>query len=309
MVLMRTLMRAVTWRLSIPIFMEFVLLLSQLGVAAPEENPETPRLWRLGMGVGVIRLEHYPASADVRDYFIPFPIFEYLGDVVRADDQSGARAFLLKDESWSLSFTFGGFPMLKSSEDQVRQGMPDLPWAVYIGPQFKKKMGSWEYHLAAYQGVTTDLSVTHVNGAFFEAEMQYQWAVDITPSKWTGKLWTEGHLTLTLNGFDENFAALYFTVAPEYATPDRPAYRARGGLLSKEFSYLQSFHTGRTWLYLQSSLSNYDISANRMSPLHRSDHNWTFFVGLAYDLFSSSKESIPEEQSKGLFEKSIRDSD
>ena len=97
--------------------------------------------------------------------------------------------------------------------------------------------------------------------------------------------------------------SLFFDVPSKDVTADRSFYDSRGGLLSYNLAFFKSWHSGRAAFYLGSEISKYDVSINRSSPLHKSDTNITYVLGLTYRLGESQSSAIPEDQTQGLIRK------
>lgn len=261
-------------------------------------------LWEYGFGIGYTRLEHYPASSEQYHLTAGFPTFEYRGEILRADDRDGARAFLFKGEKSAIEFSGALFPMLRSDDDSLRAGMPDIPWAIAIGPQFVYQLSpDIDFKIGTFQVITTDFSRTHLSGYLGQLKL-------VSSKKWE---MAEGHLlpafettskfSWTLKGGDSQFLGLYFDVHQENVKPNRLAYESNPGFLGQELSFLQSAKSGRTSLYAGISVSDDSGSANRKSSLHQNDLNWTGLIGLTYILGESSRDAVPIEDTTDLIHK------
>lgn len=278
------------------------LFFSISGLIANAKDQEPPARWNYGIGLGAIQYAQYPSSNQYWTLAVPAPTFQYLGKVLRADDRDGAHIYLYKGDDWNLELSGAGYPALSSSDNSARKGMADLPWLIALGPQLVKKFGNgYIFSLGLYQGVTTDFKMTRVSGNILDARISYEWSNPM--GAWgflteDGK--TFGRLTLAMKGGSREFHALYFEVPTENATADRPAYEAKGGVLSSEMNYYQNFKSGRASFYIGGSLASYQNSVNRQSPLHKSDINLSALIGINYILGESKNPGVNVEDTSGV---------
>lgn len=277
---------------------------SAFALAESESSNESRAYWDYGAGFGAVSFEHYPASDQSRTVALPFPTFQYRGKILRADDRDGAHVYLLKDEKFKLELSGYGSPALKSAENNARQGMDDLPWLGALGPKLLfRPSEATEFSLNLYQAVTTDFVMTRTAGLIYETRFVYSWT---KPMKSFGPFqedgYTDGKWVFSVRGGSKEYLALYFEVPSKDATLERPAYDAKEGLLNHSLSYFQTFKSGRAALYVGGGVHSYDISANRASPLHRSDRNWTALIGFNYTLGESVRPAVPENETSTIIE-------
>ena len=253
---------------------------------------EDEPLWEYGIGFGYIKYEQYPASNEFSELILPFPTFQYRGEILRADDREGARAYLLRSKDWSLEVSGGVLPGQSYQNNQARQGMDLLPWMVQIGPQLRKNFGeNWQLRLGIFQNISTDFSLTKLKGEELESKILYRWSSlnDLTLDEF---IW-EGQIAFTITAASRAFLGTYYDVPLEQVTADRATFESRSGLLSHELSYFQQIKRDRWALYFGIGYTSYDISINRASPLHKSDQNLTSFIGITYVLRESRRKETP----------------
>ncbi len=273
--------------------MSFVLLLACFSPSSHAEEEALP-LWEYGAGFGFVRYEHYPASDQFSELYLPFPTFQYRGDILRADDQEGASLYFFRKGKWSVELSGGGYLPLESSKNRAREGMEDLPVMGMIGPQLVYRPSSkWELSLNTFQTVSVDGSFIKKNGFFAEAKAHYRWEKGRYRGQWG----------LSVGGASKEFLTTYFEVDSKDVKANRPGYYARAGLLNADLSYFQSIFFGDFSLYVGAALSDYTASANRRSPLHKSDHNVSYLIGATYTIGKSSTPAVKVEETKGLFRK------
>ncbi len=267
-------------------------------VSNPIQAQESKPLWEWGLGVAHLRFEQYPSSDQYTSLSIPIPTFQYRGEILRADDRDGARAYLLKESSYSLEFSGGGNPPVRSDDNLARQGMADIPWIALMGPQLVYKVyPGLEFKLAAFQAISTNFSLTKFAGEALEIEIDYHWSNDSGAG---------GKLSTNILFASKQYLAHFFEVSTQDATTDRPRYQSKPGFYGSEISYFQTYKTGLTTLFAAISVNDYAGSANRESPLHRRDISTNYLVGFSYILGQSERRSIPLDEGDGLFEKLVR---
>ena len=240
-------------------------------------------LFEYGWGLGYTHFQHYPAADQSRGIGLPFGTFQYRGRRLRADDREGAQAKLFRTENWFLDLDGGVMAELNSNDNDARRGMDNIPWSIRLGPELRRSLlPDLEFRMSVEQTVLTDFRDTRWGGVTGEARLIWQTFTQITFGILTG---------------DSVFQSTYFSVPREFATATRPEYGAKGGFLSSQISFFQKWPDGKWAYYLGGSAYNYSNSANRASPLHRSDVNVNMFMGITYTIGESVERarSEPEE--------------
>jgi outer membrane scaffolding protein for murein synthesis (MipA/OmpV family) len=269
----------------------YLSLLSLLFCHLAEAEPEPEHLWDFGVVLGYFHYEQYPASNQFSNLALPFPTVLFRGTFLRADDEEGARAFLIKSDRWSLDFSGYLQPATNSQDNSARTGMANLPWMFALGPQLVYKLATdWRIKAASFQAVSSDFSVTKTNGALFELGVWYHWKGEST----------HGSASWTLHSGSRDFLATYFDVPAQNASSTRPAFNTIEGIYDHEISIFQAKDFDHWTVLAGATLSNYENSVNRASPLHKSDHNWTYMLAISYIFAESKLPSVPEEETKGL---------
>lgn len=283
-------------------FISFLLsgsiILAQEVPFPPEKNGP---LFLFGAGLGYVQFEQYPASNQYTNLFLPIPLFQYRGRVVRADARDGTRAYVFKNKSLSIEFTGGGYAPCDSSRNDARRGMNDLPLVAHIGPQIVNYFtDNLSLRTAFYQAISTDLQFTKFTGGVLESTLVYEWFSEFQSFGGMGGGYATSRLSLTIKGGSKDFLAIYYEVPPNFVTNDRSAFDAKPGLLSSDITFIQKVQFGKTAFYYGVDLLDYSLSANRQSPLHKSNDSVNFFMGITYILGESKARSVPEDEVNGL---------
>lgn len=283
-------------------FILTMLLTTSWLQAAEEDRP----LWEYGLGVGYARYAQYPSSDEYAELTIPFPTFQYRGQILRADDQDGGRAYLLKNDHWSLEFSGGGRLPLDSSKNRSRDGMENLPLVIELGPQLVYSVDhSWDFTLSLFPSLAIDGSYLRQNGGLASAQVLYRW-----DNEWSGPfaspLLFSGTFSLEATTASQEYNATYFEVPAQSATAKRPAYNASAGFFENQISYFQRIASGKLTVYVGGSYSDFTNSVNKQSPLRKVDGNVEYAIGLTYVLGESEKRSVPLEDTEGLINKAMQ---
>ena len=200
------------------------LLAGHASMARAEPRPK----WELGLGVTAFTLPDYRGSDERRGYVFPLPYFVYRGESVRVDRQ-GLRGIFFEGDRVQLDFSVSGTPPVDSSKNQARQGMPDLDPTLEIGPMIKITL--WRDRAASEQldlrlpvryVIASDFSHTQGAGWIFSPNLALNTRPDL------GGRWNLGVTTGPIFATSK-YHEYYYGVDPQFATPGRPAYSARGG--------------------------------------------------------------------------------
>jgi MipA family protein len=192
-------------------------------VAHAEPKP----LWEAGLGVGGIVFPDYRGSDELRAYPIPLPYIVYRGKLLRAD-REGVRGRLF-DSKWAeFSLSVNGSVPVDSDESGARQGMPDLKPTLELGP-------SLDVHLwrSADSAIKVDLVLPVRAPITLESSPQSigwvfapRFHIDI--KNVAGPGWNLG-LGAGPVFADHKYHEYFYSVAPAYATAQRPTHDASGG--------------------------------------------------------------------------------
>ena len=255
-------------------------------------------LWNYGLALSYLKIEHYPGSKDFSWLFAPLPVVEYRGKVARADQNDGARAFLLKNEDWELDFSGGLQPGQSYAQDEARDGMPSIPWVIEMGPQIVRSFGEhWQFRLGLFPSFSTVFSSAKANGVLYDARVVFK---NLTRLDLGFPVVRGDYLAWSLQGASQEFMSTYYDVPAAYARADRNAYDSKGGILYDELSIYETFNSGLNTIYVGAYLDDYDIASNRGSPLLKAHQNLSFFIAYGYTFGQSQKPSVDIDETEGL---------
>jgi outer membrane scaffolding protein for murein synthesis (MipA/OmpV family) len=263
-------------------------LLAAGGLALPLQAEPLPK-WELGLGATAFALPDYRGSDERRGYLWPLPFLVYRGESVRVDRQ-GVRGVFFESDRVQLDFSLSGTPPVDSSKNQARQGMPDLDPTIEIGPLVNatlfrdREAGTQlDLRLPLRAVIATDFSHAHSAGWVFQPTL----ALNLRP-QFGGGRWNLGVNTGPIFASGK-YHEYYYGVDPQFATPDRPAYSARGGYSGWMGLVSLSRRYGKLWI---GGFARYDALSGAVfedSPLVRRNSSWMAGVAAAWIVAESDR--------------------
>lgn len=249
--------------------------------AAPVKNLKP--LWELGLGASGLRLPDYRGSGVSHNYLLPLPYVIYRGTWLRSD-RDGTRAMLFDSPRVKLDVSFGAAAPSRG-DNPAREGMPDLPGNVEIGPSLNitldqevRKRWTLDLRLPLRSAVTLESSPRY-GGATFSPNLNFD-LKDPTHG------WNVGFLTGPLFA-NRRYHEQYYQVDAAYARPDRPAYQTRGGYAGWQTIASTSKRFGHTWFGAFARLENLNGAVYADSPLVKRNSSLTVGFGVSWILATS----------------------
>jgi outer membrane protein len=240
-------------------------------------------LWELGLGVSGVRLPDYRGSNQSRNYLLPLPYIVYRGTWLRSD-RDGTRAMLFDSPRIKLDVSFGAAAPARS-DNAAREGMPDLPGNLEVGPSLNITLDQevrkrWTLDLRLpVRGVVTLESSPRYAGATFSPNLNFD-------LKDPAHGWNVGFLTGPLFA-NRRYHEQYYQVDPAYARADRPAHQTRGGYAGWQTIASTSKRFGHTWFGAFARLENLNGAVYQDSPLVKRNSAFTVGFGVSWVLATS----------------------
>jgi outer membrane protein len=265
------------------------VLFSAASVHAQER---TLPLWEAGIGAAFFSTPAYPGADDRSNRGLVLPYFLYRGKVLRAD-QNGVGARLLNTDKVEFDIGFSGALPAHSDDVDARRGMPDLGTLVEFGPRVKYKFADLGEH-GRLRAELPLRAVIEARGGLrrqgWTAEPRLVWERRGDGARWT----LEAQLAAVFG--DRRVNRYFYELAPQYATAERPAYQADGGLL------LVRTGVSGTWrlnpdlrLFGFVRLESYSGAANEDSPLMRKSTGASVGMGFAWTFARSTRAAYSNE--------------
>jgi outer membrane scaffolding protein for murein synthesis (MipA/OmpV family) len=263
---------------------------------APEPTPSEAvqgmrPLWELGAGFSAGAVADYPSSDRYRFRGLPYPYFVYRGAFLRSDE-AGTRV----RASWrqNIEFSISADASFASNSDGngPRAGMPNLEYLFEIGPKVNITIA----RPAPHTHLVLELPARSVISTNFARRFDHDgWVstpdIALRSDSVLGTRW-RGSLLVGPEFGDSRFAAYFYGVSPEYATPERPAYDAHGGYIGSRLDLSVSCElTHSLRFFMDSEFNDYSGSANRDSPLFITKTGGSVFAGFSW-IIKRSRQSV-----------------
>ena len=269
-----------------------LLAAASVQVAATEDKTadseaKTPPVWDFGLGIGAVSFADYRGADTTHVYVLPVPYFYYRGKFLKSD-RNGIRGKLFRQDWIELNISANATTPVR--RNATRAGMPDLHATVEIGPSVDLHLWKSADERIKFdvrlplRGVFTVQAPPHSIGAVFAPYA----SIDIKDVAGL-QGWYFGALAGPLFA-DHRYHDYFYTVAPQFATPERPAYQATAGYSGAEFLVALSKRYPSFWV---GAYVRHDTLAGAVfesSPLVKSENYWASGVGMAWII----------RQSKGL---------
>lgn len=274
-----------------------VLLLWALALPAAPATPAVPPVEpRLELGVGglAMALPDYRGSDHYGSRVLPIPFVAYRSERVQLTREGlRARLFALERVTASIS---AAASLPGSDDNPDRVGMPQLDPSFEAGPSLDYRLHEGadgrlrlKLRLPARATVAADGLELRDIGWVFVPHLRLDFLEQPGRSKWShlaslGALWAS-----------EDYHEYFYGVAPQYATPQRPAYDAHGGYSGGRFTLSSAVHHQRWRVGAFLSYDWLQGAAFDDSPLLRTEHSLVTGVHFSYRLYASGVgESLDE---------------
>ena len=250
-----------------------IVLASLPRAARPAEQP----LWEFGLGVGALVFNDYRGADTTHAYPVPVPYFLYRGKFLESD-RDGLRGKLFHQDRIELNLSVNATTPVRNNS--ARAGMPDLRPTVEIGPSLNAHLwrsadsrAKLDLRLPARSAFTVEAH-SHGIGAFFAPHLNLDLAQSAAPAGW--KLGLLAGPLFAQRRYDDYF----YSVAPQYVTPTRPAYAAPGGYAGTQALVSLTRRFPEHWIGAYLRHDSLGGAAFAGSPLVKRDSYWS--GGLAY---------------------------
>jgi MipA family protein len=258
-------------------------LAASASLLAAEDQP----LWEVGAGVAAFSFPSYRGSDQTNNFLMPVPHFTYHGDFLKADRQ-GIRGSFFDSDRLDLTVSLALSPPASSKDITARSGMRDLDATFEIGPQMditfwrSENRARFVKLLLPLRAAFTVEGTPKDIGWVFHPKLN----MDITDLPGLPG-WNLGLLAGPLFG-DKRQHAYYYTVAPQYATADRPAYEARAGYAGMQYLVAFSKRFPKYWVGSFVRYDNLGGATFADSPLVRQKDYYAGGLAITWILGESS---------------------
>jgi outer membrane protein len=249
-------------------------------------------LWEAGVGAAAFSTPAYPGADDRSNRGLVLPFLIYRGKTFRAD-QNGVGARLLNTDKVEFDIGFSGSLPARSKDVEARRGMRDLGTLVEFGPRVKYKFADMG-DAGRMRAELSSRAVIEARGGLrrqgWTAEPRLVWEKRGEGARWT----LEGQLGAVFG--DRRINRYFYEVAPQYATAERPAYRADGGLLLVRTGLFGTWRMNpdvRVFGFVR--YESYSGAANQDSPLMKKSTGTSAGLGFAWTFARSQARAYVNE--------------
>jgi len=252
---------------------------------------EQKPLWEFGLGIGAIAFVDYRGSDTTHVYPVPVPYFVYRGKFLEAN-HNGLKGKLFDQDRVELNISMNATTPVRNSS--ARHGMPDLRPTVEIGPSLEVHVWrsldervKFDVRTPLRAAFTIELS-PRFTGWFFAPHF----SVDIKDVGGS-RGWNLGLLTGPLFA-DSRYDNYFYTVAPQFATADRPRYQAGGGYAGMQMLAALSKRYSSYWTGAYARYDTLSGATFQSSPLVKRNSYWSAGLGVAW-MIGQSKHLVEAE--------------
>jgi outer membrane scaffolding protein for murein synthesis (MipA/OmpV family) len=254
--------------------------------AAAEDNPDshTKPVWEVGLGVGAVSFADYRGADTTHVYVLPLPLFYYHGKFLKSD-RKGIRGKLFSQDWIELNISANATTPVR--RNAARAGMPDLRSTVELGPSLDLHLWKSADQKVQFdirlpvRGVFTVQARPHSIGGIFAPNA----SIDVKDvAGFQG--WYLGALAGPLFA-DHRYHDYFYTVAPQFATPERPAYGARAGYSGAEILLALSKRYPSFWVGAYVRHDTLTGAVFDSSPLVKRENYWAAGAGIAWIIHQS----------------------
>jgi MipA family protein len=245
-------------------------------------------LWEFGLGVGALGFSDYRGSDTAHVYPLPIPYFVYRGEIFKAD-RDGVRGLLFNEKYAQLNISLNATTPVSSRSSGVRRGMPDLKPTVEVGPSLDLHLWrsgdqrlKFDFRLPLRAAFTIESSPRAIGWMFSP-----RFALDVADAAGQPG-WNLGLLAGPLFA-DRKYHDYFYSVAPQFATAQRPSYSARGGFAGSEALVALSKRFPGYWVGAYARYDSLSGAVFAASPLVRSNSYWSAGIGIAWMIGKSSR--------------------
>jgi MipA family protein len=260
------------------------------GIAQADPKP----LWEFGMGVGGIAFPDYRGSDEMQVYPVPLPYGVYRGKFIKTD-RDGIRGEIFNREYVELSMSVNGSIPVNSDDNEARRGMPDLKPTLELGPSldvhlWKASDASMKLDLILPVRVPVTLETSPRSiGWVFAPRLNLDVQNFAGMAGWN--LGVGGGLVLA----DEKYHDYYYSIAPRFVLPTRPAYDADGGYSGAYAMLSLSKRFPKYWVGAYLRFDSLHGAAFDDSPLVRQDYALSGGIGIAWMIAKSQRDVEADE--------------
>lgn len=260
------------------------LCLAPLSAQAQVSKP----LWEFGLGMAVLDFPDYRGADQGDSYLLPLPTLIYRGERLKVD-REGIRGLLFRSERVTLDISLDGAVPVDSDRNGARRGMPSLDPVFEIGPSLDITLADSASHRLKLR-----LPLRGVFAANFGHLRDHGWLFYPHLKLDNSSKWQPTLLLGPLYASDR-YHDYYYSVAPPFATAERPAYSANAGYSGTRLNLSVSRHFNGLWLGAFLRYDDLRQAVFEDSPLFKREHALMLGMGISW-FFAQSTHKVPVDE-------------
>lgn len=267
--------------------------------AESADPAETVPLWEWSLAAFTRYGASYPGSDESQFNFVPLPFPKYRGKFLRVGDETEnpIRGRIFRRDRIKLDIDFDLNFSSDSDDIDARTGMPDLDFLLEVGPELELQFAERSPLAGADLFLGLQLrAATSWDGV----DPSFQGLIFSPELKWRKKLSRERRSELKFRitpGFaTDDYMDYFYGVEPQFVTPDRPAFDAKGGYLGTDFTLSLRQALGKRYeIYAGVRLSALSGAKNEDSPLFKDDFNTAVIAAFLWKFWESDRR-VPADE-------------
>ncbi len=232
----------------------------------PEPVPERSYSWDAGLGMASLSFPAYRGSSVRENLALPIPIVSFTSEKFSLG-RGGAKVDVYDTRLVHFNLSAAGSLPVNSDDVPLRSGMPDLNSSIELGPVLIVTIPCWKgwtclQETQARGVIASDFKQVETIGWTLHPRISVRRNAPSTDIHRHEFEFTAGPVYAT-----RRYHEYFYSVAPEYATAERPAYQARSGFSGWRFSLTHVYEFGNFGIYSYASYDNMRDTAFVDSPL------------------------------------------
>lgn len=247
--------------------------------------------WEVGVFGGALQVPNYPGAESDQQRALLFPYVVYRGERFQVGEGGIVNAKAVTDPRFSVDVSLSAALNVNTEDEAARAGMPELDYMLgfgprlsyeWISPKLDKTPQSLRLNLNTRLIFSSDFSGIDGRGVIVEPSIAYRY-----------RLREKENLVLLANFASsiasKDYLSYLYDVAPEFATPERAAYRADAGYFRSTLFVGLAMRPKKAFSFIVGMrLSSLAGSTIRDSSLVRQQENVTYFAGFRWQLWTQA---------------------
>ncbi len=247
--------------------------------------------FEFGVAAAALQVPAYPSSSVKNNRFFGAPWLIYRGDRLQVKE-GGVELNAFQSKKLIVDLGIGAALGSDATDTPLREGLPDLDFILQLGPRFTVPLSDktvdgirtrFNWVSALRFAVSTDFRSLDFQGPLATTELQFR----KTGFKNNN---LEFNASVSATWLGDQLMDFFFSVDPEFATLDRPAFDADAGFLGVELNAGIVYKpTPKLTTALVLGVTSHEGSGIDESPLFEDTLTTQALVAFSYTIFQSKR--------------------